>query len=162
MHDEQFVHVLSAAVARLVEELSSGLGLAAPFTAVTLRDAIASWRGYQIDLIPFPVGAEKIYGLCVCKRPGYYAVFYRSDATLVQQQRILYHELGHIILSHVSPLKPVHVRRDWLTVTVQEQEAEMFAEAMTRYGLVARGTQQDVPSKNTPDRFTTWLTMVGG
>ena len=106
---------------------------------------------------------ERVYGLCVCQRPQCYVIFYRADATLLQQQRILFHELCHIILSHVSPLNPVHVLREPLTATLQEQEAEIFAEVMTWYALASAPTRHTERVENKPaDRFTRWLTVIGG
>lgn len=159
----QFIPVLMAALARLGEELSLALGLTPPFTAVALRDAVQRWRGYRIDLEPYPMGDKEIYGLCVCKRPGYYVIFYRADATLLQRERIIFHELAHIILSHVSPLNTMHVLRESLAATVQEQEAEIFAAVMTQYALVSmtltRSTQTE---ETTPsDRFTRWIQRIG-
>ena len=160
---KHIVSVLTAALAALVEELSVGLGLTRPFTALTLRDALRRWRDYRIAMEPYPMGDEEIYGLCVCKRPGYYVIFYRADATLLQQQRILFHELCHIILSHVSPLHPVHVLREPLAATLQEQEAEMFAAVMTWYALASAPARRATHAEKEPDdRFTGWLKVIGG
>lgn len=130
-----FMQTMAAAMAVLVDELSAALNLPVPFTAEQLRDAVQGWRRIRIDLVPYRMGTAKIYGLCKCARPSHYIIFYRCDGTtFIQQQRIIFHELCHIILSHVSPLNPTHALRVPLTVTLQDQEAETFAEIATRSG----------------------------
>ncbi len=136
MKQPPFMQVLAAALALFVNDLSIAFNLPYPFTATDLRDAVASWRGIRIDLVPQRMGTAKVYGLCVCKSAHYYVIFYRSDAvTRIQQQRIIFHELCHIILSHVTPLTPMHVLREPLTLTLQEQEAEIFAGITNAHAL---------------------------
>jgi len=136
MSEVEFMQVLAVAMAALVRDLSAALNLKFPFTAEQLTAAVAQWRHIRIEIKPHHMGKAKIYGLCKCVRSDHYIIFYRADGvTYIQQQRIIFHELCHIILSHVSPLNPVHELRDELTVTLQDQEAEMFASIANRSAL---------------------------
>jgi len=148
----EFMQVLAVAMAALVRDLSLALELTYPFTAEQLVRAVARWRQVRIDIEPQCMGKAKVYGLCKCVRPTYYVIFYRSDGTsYIQQQRIILHELCHIILSHVSPLNPVHALREDLTVTLQDQEAETFAEIANRAAL-SLGSKLTVTKAPIPDR----------
>lgn len=160
---EQVVHALMRAMPMLVEELSAAFGLVPPFDAYDVRDAVQLWRGCRIDLEPYDMGAEPVYGLCVYKRPAYYVIFYRADATVIQQQRIIFHELCHIILSHVGPLNPMHVLHELRAAPLQEPEAESFAEAMTRYALTMTSTRTCVAMENElVDSLTRFVEAMGG
>jgi len=150
----EFMQVLAMAMAALVRDLGIALELTFPFTAMQLRDAVAGWRQVRIDLVPQRMGKAKVYGLCKCVRPTHYVIFYRSDGTThIQQQRIIFHELCHIILSHVSPFNPLHALREDLTVTLQDQEAETFASIANRSAL-ALGSKLTVAKAPIPDRMS--------
>jgi len=165
----EFMQVLTVAIAALVRDLGIALELTFPFTADQLRDAVARWRHIRIDIVPQRMGKAKVYGLCKCVRPMHYVIFYRCDGTTyIQQQRIIFHELCHIILSHVSPLNPVHALRDDLTVTLQDQEAETFAEIANRAALalgsklrVAKTSIPEQASDSALDRFLKGVGLKG-
>jgi len=148
----EFMQMLTVAMAAFVRDLSLALDMPLPFTAEQLAGAVARWRHVRIDIKPQRMGKAKVYGLCKCVRPTYYVIFYRSDGTTyIQQQRIILHELCHIILSHVSPLNPVHALKEDLTVTLQDQEAETFAEIANRAAL-SLGSKLTVTKTPIPDR----------
>ncbi len=152
MPEIEFMQVLAVAMAALVSDLSIALNLPFPFTAEQLAAAVAQWRRIRIEIKPHHMGKAKVYGLCKCVRADHYIIFYRADGvTYIQQQRIIFHELCHIILSHVSPLNPVHELRDELTVTLQDQEAEMFASIANKSAL-ALGSKLTVAKVPMPDR----------
>lgn len=149
MRQLEFMQVVAAAMAAFVSELSTALNLQAPFTADRLCAAVAGWRDVHIDVLPHRMGAARIYGFCKCVRERHYVIFYRCDGTTaIQQQRIIFHELCHIILGHVSPLSPLHALRDPLTVTLQDQEAELFA-ALTMRAALALGAKLTVEKGST-------------
>jgi hypothetical protein len=146
------MRVVAIAMSAFFAELSAALDLRFPFTAEQLRDVVQRWRHSRIDLVPYRMGKAEVYGLCKCVRPRHYVIFYRCDGTTyIQQQRIIFHELCHIILSHVSPLNPIHALRDDLTVTLQDQEAEIFAEIANRHAL-ALGSKLRVTKAPLPNR----------
>jgi hypothetical protein len=160
------MQLIAAAMTVLVKELSVALALPFPFTAEQLRDAVQRWRGCRIDIVPYRMGKAEVYGLCKCVRPRHYVIFYRCDGTThIQQQRIIFHELCHIILSHVSPLQPMHALRDPLTLTLQDQEAEMFAEIANRTALALGRrlalAKSPIHVGTSPGPFDTVLKVLG-
>lgn len=151
MLHEQVLGMIAQAMVLFVEELCAALQLAPPFTAEELRDKIQVWKRCRIDILPYPMLDEDVFGLCVCKRPYYYVIFYRAGASYVQRQRIIFHELCHIILSHVSPANPVVVLRKSLAATFQELEAETFAQIETSYALADQQQPAQRSSADTAD-----------
>lgn len=167
MTHEQVLQMVSRAIAMLVTELCAALELVPPFTAEDLRDKVQKWKRCRIDILPYSMLDENVFGMCVCKRPSYYVIFYRAGAPYVQKQRIIFHELCHIILSHVTPANPVAVLRESLAATLQEFEAETFAQLGTGYALtpgqkgLTEGSSKE-PLASPTDQYSGFLEAIGG
>jgi len=113
--------------------LCEHLRLVPPFSAIELSDRIADERSCFIYVASRRLPGT-IFGVCARLR-GAYAILYRADGSMAHQERIIFHELGHIVLGHLRQTERILVLREGLTSTTEEHEAEAFAEFMTTYAL---------------------------
>jgi len=117
------------AMARRVRRLARELELAPPFGARDFAQRLARKRVY-IMIEPRRMGRQPIYGSC--KPDGeYYHIYYRDDAGAILGERIIWHELGHIVLGYVTPDGREVLRRD--LNSEEERLVELWAEAMEMY-----------------------------
>ena len=77
-------------------------------------------------LVNFPTG------IC-CFVHGIFFAYYYAGGSKAQQERIQYHELGHLLLGHVTSNTPMVVLREGVPLTEQERITEAFAKAMMLY-----------------------------
>jgi len=123
------------AMARRVRRLARELDLAPPFGAKDFAQRLARKRVY-IMIEPRRMGRQPIYGSC--KPDGeYYHIYYRDDAGEILGERIIWHELGHIVLGYVTPDGREVLRRD--LNSEEERLVELWAEAMEMYAGSGRG-----------------------
>src|SRR5579862_2130150 len=96
-------------------DVTADVGLLPPFTARDLINAVQTHWETPIELHPFqrdccPLG-EFSTGWCIFVGQTFH-IYYYAEGGIIQQERIIYHELGHLVLKHVSPQEPVARRRD--------------------------------------------------
>ncbi len=91
----------AAIMHEFVREVSTELGLRPPFTAQEYRRALSLAIGHPIEMTPRSISGRAFSGSCRAVQ-GAYIIQYRADGSLIQQERIKYHQLGHITLGHVS------------------------------------------------------------
>ncbi len=122
-------------MARRVRRLARELDLVPPFGARDFAQRLACKRVY-IMIEPRRMGRQPIYGSC--KPDGeYYHIYYRDDAGEILGERIIWHELGHIVLGYVTPDGQEVQRRD--LNSEEERLVELWAEAMEMYAGSGRG-----------------------
>lgn len=128
----------AAIMHEVVREVSTELGLRPPFTAEEYRRALSLAIGHPIEMTPRSISGRAFSGSCRAVQ-GAYIIQYRSDGSLIQQERIKYHQLGHITLGHVSMTGDddrAVLSLCRALMTSEELDAEIFADALTRYALL--------------------------
>ena len=122
----------------VAQEVAKDLALQPPFAARDLIDALqANWH-IPVVLHPYASSSrvlEKVTtGWCAFVGDTFH-IYYYADGTVAQRERIIYHELGHLVLRHVTPEKPSLRRRGSAERTESELLAEAFAEVMSELAL---------------------------
>ena len=120
-------------------DVTADVGLLPPFSARDLVNSVQTHWETPIELHPFqrdccPLG-EFSTGWCIFVGETFH-IYYYADGGIIQQERIIYHELGHLVLKHVSRQEPIVLRRRGGQYTDEELLAEAFAEVMTELALV--------------------------
>lgn len=90
------------AIHQLCVELVDRLELPAPFTAWELAAGLASLRARPIRITAADLGGVAVVGHLVAQ-PGRDRILHDGRATRSQQEAVIYHELGHLILGHLEP-----------------------------------------------------------
>lgn len=125
---------------RRCRKLAGTVPLPVPFELPAFTAGLSARLGRPVELLPLPAGSRGTCGVLVSTDRAEY-IGYPSDTTLLHQQHIVLHEVGHLLCGHqgtgtaaVGTLVPhlsgelIHrvLGRDAYT-DVQEQEAELFA-----------------------------------
>lgn len=127
----------------LARSLCRDLGLAPPFTARGFADVVERRWNVRIVTDPVPNG-EYTTGLCVVHGASY-TIYYYAGGSVVQQERIVFHELSHIVMGHVRGKQPAAVMRKdreflqqepAVAQRRQEQAVEQVARALMAYGML--------------------------
>lgn len=131
------------------ERLISTLPLPEPFDVPILLGRLTERRGRRIELLPTALPATPLCGMLISTDEADY-IFHAADATPLHAQHIVMHEVGHLLLGHISDsdvadvrlaeheavytllpsLSPTLIRRVLGRTTyshVDEREAELFA-----------------------------------
>ncbi|WP_411056574.1 hypothetical protein [Streptomyces sp. E11-3] len=123
----------------------TGLDIPHPFSIDALCGRVAEQRGRPLHRHPLPreAGESGVCGLWLATSSDDY-VFYEAQTSLLHQEHIVLHEIGHILFGHntldpedinraqplLPDLEPAHVQQLLGRTnysTRQEQEAEMLA-----------------------------------
>ncbi|WP_159056214.1 hypothetical protein [Streptomyces sp. DSM 15324] len=91
-------------------------------------------RGREIRLIPYPLESPGPLGVCVATETAD-VIFYQQDTTRPHQDHIILHEVGHILVGHLSASATVMrhepgagpVRMRTVYDSEEELEAELIA-----------------------------------
>ncbi|WP_109701457.1 ImmA/IrrE family metallo-endopeptidase [Mycobacteroides abscessus] len=145
---------------------SQGL-VPSPWSVESFVDGISEWRGREVRLAGLDSnywqsgGSDLLTGLLVTLEHRDY-VFYRLDVSARQQEHIILHEIGHLLLGHTNSqvlsgmtgnlfdqnLVPDStsilriLQRTNLDVQ-EEREAEAFADAVMTSAALSRDHQTD-------------------
>ena len=127
----------------LARSLCRDLGLAAPYTARGFADAVERRWNVRIVTEPVPNG-EYTTGMCVVHSASY-TIYYYAGGSVVQRERILFHELSHIVMGHVRGKQSAAVMRKGREPLQQgavgerlpqEEAVEHVARALMAYGML--------------------------
>jgi hypothetical protein len=130
------------------------LNVSPPFTARVFADAVERRWHLQIVMEPVPNG-EYTTGWCLVQGTSY-TIYYYGGGSVIQRERILFHELSHIVMGHVRGRQPTVMRtgREHLQ---QEQAVEQVARALVAYGMLgdppAGHLQQPIPPLSAYGQF---------
>jgi hypothetical protein len=140
------------------------LSLAPPFTARVFADAVERRWHLQVVMEPVPSG-EYTTGWCLVDGSSY-TIYYYAGGSVVQRERILFHELSHIVMGHVRGKQPraamrkghEHLQRErTLERQEQEQAVEQVARALVAYSMLGDPTpghvSQPVPPLSAYGQF---------
>ncbi|QIS17150.1 ImmA/IrrE family metallo-endopeptidase [Nocardia terpenica] len=81
------------------EEIARHLPIPRPFTAESFVAALAEYRGRRIELVGMVADRDTPCGLFVGTPDADY-IFYASNTTVLHQEHIIAHEVGHIVCNH--------------------------------------------------------------
>ena len=122
----------------VVRDICAELALVPPFTAEEFRRALQRVTGRLIEVRSRVMAGTVVFGSCQSVA-GIFVIYCRTDGSLVQQERIMYHELAHILFGHVvvNAAEALAATATYCDLrTDEEKDAEAFAEAVTLYGLL--------------------------
>ncbi len=115
-----------------VSAMCAELELKPPFEAESLAAKIAKARDYVIEIEPHPMIGQAVSGSVHPFHGGIFIIYYNRDVPRLLRELIIYHELAHIWLQHVTPeSKRVPCGDTFITLTTPHQDAE--AEEWARY-----------------------------
>lgn len=118
------------------------LKLKPPFEAESLAVKMAKARDYVIEIAPHPMIGHAVSGSVHPFHGGFFIIYYNRDAPKLLRELIIYHELAHIWLGHVTPeSKKVLCDGTFITLTTPEQdaEAEAWARRVAAYAQILIG-----------------------
>ncbi|MEU9131656.1 ParH-like protein [Kitasatospora sp. NPDC048540] len=157
---------------RRCERVAATLALPEPFELPALAETLSDRLGRPVEFLPLPAGAAGTCGMLVSTARADY-IGYPTDTTLLHQQHIVLHEVGHLLCGHHGPaadgtavgalvphLSGELVRRVLgrsLYDSTQEQEAELFA-SLVLHRAAARGG----PAVSGPANPTEQTVRLGG
>ncbi len=125
-------------------EVCAELKLRPPFEATDLLRKIAKARNYVIEVEPHPMIGRAVSGIVRPFHGGIFIIYYQHDAPKVLLEYIIYHELAHIWLGHVTP-ESVKVLCDGTFVTLtspqQERDADEWARHMVAHAQIMTGRE---------------------
>lgn len=117
----------------VVEGVLNDLELRPPFRIGEFLDALHGRWCLTSKLVPYSLADEQIgphvTGWCVL-RGDQFEVHYYAGGSAAQQEHIIYHEVGHLVLRHVAPGQPEPRYRCDAQHTDAELNAEVFADLM--------------------------------
>ena len=113
---------------REVRRVARELALTPPFGPQVFAGRLVR-KGCYIVIEPIDMGRHGLYGQCTAVG-DYYYIRYRENAGMGQRELIMWLELAHIVLGHVTP--DIEERRFVITPE-KEHLAEVWAEAMMAY-----------------------------
>jgi hypothetical protein len=117
----------------LARSMCRHLQLTPPFTARVFADAVERCWDVQIMTEPCPDG-EYTTGWCIVQDDAY-IIYYYTGGSVVQRERILFHELCHITMGHLRGAQPAMVMRRESQRSTQEQVVEQVARALVAYAM---------------------------
>lgn len=133
---------------KLALDVMTELDLTPPFTAWDLIAAASAEWSMPIVLHPFRIGSRAYRtgttGWCRYKGTVFHIYYYAGGSTL-QQERILYHEMGHVLCNHVAPYSRQVRKGPGVDHNLEEVTVEAFAEAMMELAIF--GAARDAPSR---------------
>jgi len=115
-------------IEKALRRYAQELGLIPPFDTAIFAQKLSDRSGYTIQIAPRAADGTTIYGACAPNGVRF-IIYYCENAGYVQRQRIIWHELAHIALGHVTPTSQ-HLER-FVPTPAQEKAAEAWAQAMT-------------------------------
>ena len=127
----------------LARSMCQDLSLAPPFTARVFADAVERRWHLRIVTEPVPNG-EYTTGWCMVHDASY-TIYYYAGGSVVQRERIVFHELAHIVMGHVRGEQSTAVMRKGIEhlhqeriveCLQQEQAVEQVARALVAYGIL--------------------------
>lgn len=126
-----------------VIEVSTALGLTPPFEAIDLVSRIAWRRECLIEVEPHPMIGYALWGAVgPFLDDRVFFIYYKRDTPKVLRELIIYHELAHIWLGHVT-LESERVFCDGtfiaLTTPQQEKDADEWARCMAAHAQIITG-----------------------
>jgi len=124
----------------LARSMCDDLDLAPPFSARLFADAVERRYNLRIIMEPWPSG-EYTTGWCNA-RNGDYTIYYYAGGSVVQRERIQFHELCHILMGHLSGRQPPVVMRGDSGDDDREKTVEQVAQSLVAYSMLG-----DSPSK---------------
>jgi hypothetical protein len=138
------------------------LNVSPPFTARVFADAVERRWNLQIEMVPIPNG-EYTTGWCVVQG-AFYTIYYYNGGSVVQRERILFHELSHIVMGHVRGKQPAamrmsreHIQQEQAVRRLQQEQAvEQVARALVAYGMLGDpppGNLQPIPPLSAYGQF---------
>lgn len=127
------------------------LDIQPPLDVFDLCDRLGEFRGRPIRLVDYPLPAPGVFGFWLEGGKADY-IIYQRDTTLVHQDHIILHEVGHIISGHggnsddipnmagllnILPPDTLHsgMRREGYDHVI-EQEAEMVATVIKEWSTL--------------------------
>lgn len=81
------------------EEIARQLPLPCPFSAQAFADTLAEQRGRRVELVAMVAKQNTPCGMFV-ETPDADYIFYASNTTLLHQDHIIAHEMGHLLYGH--------------------------------------------------------------
>ncbi len=133
---------------RLLRELD----ISPPLEPGLLCERLGAWRGRPVELVAHPVPAGTATGILLAF-PNKDLILYQSETTLPHQAHIIFHEVAHLVLGHLtgggravcgalldpapSERAPVSGKRRGATLYDQRQEWEAETAATILTGWTA-------------------------
>ena len=134
-----------------VEDFAAELQLRPPFSAEQMCAAITEHWGTPIEIRPYTRETCPLptFTTGACRFEGAVFVLYcYVGGSRSQQERIKFHELGHLVFEHVSPDRPGFLPRGHV-LSPKERLAESFAREMSLYAMY--GASAPDPQRSTDD-----------
>lgn len=147
----------------VVEGVVEDLALMPPFSVREFADAVCRRWHVEVDLLPFTQGDHDALQLGTtgwsCFAGDAFQIHYFSGGSVAQQDYIIYHELGHLVLRHAVPGNNSHCHRWWGDQTEAELNAEAFAELMVELAVLGaeNGDRRVASSCGTDDPYVHFL-----
>ena len=127
------------------------------FTAQSLCEVVAERRGRRLHLhpmAPFAADEQLPSGMWVATDVADH-IFYEQQTSQFHQDHIIFHEIGHILCGHTSPLIAEPPNADTVAqvlnragyTTGQEQEAEMVATLLLGRAHTAPGALNETEKR---------------
>lgn len=143
---------------RRCRNLLRDLEVGYPLDVHDLCRRLGDRRGREIRLIPYPLESPGPLGVCVATETAD-VIFYQQDTTRPHQDHIILHEVGHILVGHVSVSAADPMRHDpdagrVRMRTVYDSEEELEAELIATIILersAMRGVCQGFDSAADPE-----------
>jgi hypothetical protein len=149
----------------VVEEVSTELHLVPPFSSDDAFRAIE--RSWHLPILAQPFMRETCplaeFSTGGCGFAGdTFVIYYYAGGGWVQQERIKFHELGHLLLGHVRKGSGTLFRHGSISSSA-EMLAESFAEQMALFALCGKPpTPWERHSLDYPqDPLTRWHQRIG-
>lgn len=118
----------------LARSMCRHLNMRSPFTARAFADALERSWNIKIATEPCPNG-EYTTGWCVAQGTDY-TIYYYAGGSVVQRERILFHELCHIAMGHLRGSQSAVVMRRESGRAGQEHAVEQVAGALVAYAML--------------------------
>jgi hypothetical protein len=101
--DKNDVSRTSADLRKHCEEIAEKLPISRPFSMMRFVDSLNERRARRIELIGMVARSDTPCGMLVNTKEADY-IFYASNTTLLHQQHIIAHEIGHLLCDHRGPV----------------------------------------------------------
>jgi hypothetical protein len=132
----------------LARSMCQDLGLEPPFRARHFAQAAERRWHVKLMLEPCPSG-DYATGWCVLHGAAY-TIYYYDGGSVVQRERILFHELCHIVMGHVRGTFPAGVMRKSRNSLGQEAAVEEVAKALVAYAMLGDPPTEHLHQKVPP------------
>jgi len=118
----------------LARSMCQDLGIRPPFRASDFAHAAENSWHLHLIIEPCPSG-DYTTGWCVLQ-DGAYTIYYYDGGSVVQRERILFHELCHIVMGHLRGRTSSAAMRKARERLGQEAAVEEVAKALVAYGML--------------------------